>query len=201
MNVSDINPLDHRQASTAGVESAFVARWSPRAMSGEPVAQGSIDILFEAARWSPSCFNAQPWRFLYTHRASKDWPLFFDALVEGNQSWVASAGVLIAVLSRTHYERNEEAAPTHEFDAGAAWMSIALQASKLNLVAHAMRGFDSDRARASLQIPALYHLNAMIAIGHPGALENLSDSQREREIPSDRKALEDIVFQGAFPTA
>jgi len=199
MNVSEIEPLVHRNVSVAGVSEDFVTRWSPRAMSGEPLEPGALDVLFEAARWAPSCFNAQPWRFLYAHRDSDAWGLFFDTLVEGNQSWAANAGALIAVLSRTHYERNDEPAPTHEFDAGAAWMCIALQGSKMNLVTHAMRGFDAQLAQQSLRIPALFKINAMIAVGRPGELDVLSGSQREREVPSERKRVAEFAHEGEFP--
>lgn len=200
MNVLDIDPFVHRQASVAGVDAAFVARWSPRAMSGEPLETGSLDVLFEAARWAPSCFNAQPWCFLYAYRDCATWPSFFDCLVEGNQSWVANASALIAVLSRTHFETNDKPAPTHEFDAGAAWMSIALQAAKMNLVTHAMRGFDADIARTSLAIPEAFKINAMVAVGHPGTLDDLSESQLKREVPSGRKPIAEFAYEGVFPT-
>jgi nitroreductase len=81
---------DHRKADHA-VDDLFVDRWSPRAMSGEPLSQAELSVLFEAARWAPSAGNTHPWRILYAHRDTEQWPLFFDLLVERNQVWCRNA--------------------------------------------------------------------------------------------------------------
>ena len=120
--------------------------------------------------------------------------------MEGNQAWAQRAAALIAVISRSSYEHNGEPAPTHSFDAGAAWMSIALQSGRMGLVAHGMRGFDVELLERKLQVPEAYRADAVIAIGHPGDIEDLSESQREREKPSDRKSLAEIAFEGSFRT-
>src|SRR3954466_15755637 len=67
------------------IEALLVKRWSPRAMSGEPLTDAELASLFEAARWAPSTYNEQEWRFLYARRESAAWRLFFDLLVEANQ--------------------------------------------------------------------------------------------------------------------
>ena len=198
MNVAEIDLLSYRTPGTSALDGQFIRRWSPRAYSSEVVEQSQLETLFEAARWAPSCFNAQPWHFLYAHRDTPAWPLFFETLVEANQSWACRAGVLIAVLSRRRYERNDKPAPTHEFDAGAAWMCLALQADSLGLAAHGMQGFDADAARVSLKVPEVFHINAMVAVGKPGSAMVLSESQREREIPSDRKSTREFITEGAF---
>lgn len=199
MNVSDIDAASVR-AVTAGLStgSQFPSRWSPRAMSGEAVTAAELDSLLEAARWAPSCFNAQPWRFAAVTRDSSAWPALFETLVAGNQAWVEAAGAIIAVISRTRYEHNDKPAPTHSFDAGAAWMSLALQASSLGLVAHGMQGFDQDAARAQLQVPDLYDLPCLVAIGRPGLVSELPEGFAEKETPSPRKALGEIAFRDSF---
>ena len=154
--------------------------------------------LFETARWAPSCFNEQPWRFLYATRDDAHWPRFFDLLVEGNQRWVINAAVLAVVLSRTTFERNDNPSPTHSFDAGAAWQNIALQGCRMGLVVHAMAGFDYQAARQSLAVPEAFAVEAMIAIGRPASTETLDASLRDKEMPSVRKPVAEIAYRGPF---
>ena len=163
MNASEIRQAEYP------VHQAFLDRWSPRAMSGEPVAKEELMQLFEAAKWAPSSYNAQPWRFLYAQRDSADWPRFLGLLIEFNQTWAQHAAALVAVVSRTKFEHNDQPSVTHAFDAGAAWGYLALQGSLRGLVVHGMQGFDYQRARTELAIPDLYEVHAMIAIGKPGA--------------------------------
>ena len=199
MNVQDIQASQHR-STTPGVQIAelFTSRWSPRAMNGQPVSQTQVNALVEAARWAPSCFNAQPWRFAAVLRDSDSWDSSFTTLLEGNQAWVNQAGALIAVISRREYEHNGKPAATHQFDAGAAWMSLALQAQAMGLVAHAMQGFDPERARAVFAVPDLYDLPAMIAIGYPGDIDSLPAHYQDKEVPSGRKPLAEILFTNNF---
>src|SRR6187401_2753269 len=114
----------------------IVDRWSPRALSGESITHDELMSLFEAARWAPSSFNNQPWRFIYAKRTSSDWAKFLDLLVEGNKIWAKDAGVLIVIISRKNFEYNEKPSITHQFDTGAAWENLALEASIRGIVAH-----------------------------------------------------------------
>ncbi len=180
------------------VDTEFLERWSPRAFAPKPIARGVLQNVFEAARWAPSCFNAQPWRFAYVLRDTPAWQSWLDLLVEGNRVWARNASALIAVISRTTYERNGGPAPTHSFDAGAAWMSLALQAARLGLASHGMQGFDGDRARRTLGVPDTYDLPAIVAIGYRGDVDALPAELREREQPSPRKSLSEIVFENHF---
>jgi len=199
MNVSTIDPLATR-AITPGldVHPQFPGRWSPRAFDGRALEASTVLTLLEAARWAPSCFNAQPWRFAYALRDGAGWDALLATLVDANQAWARRAGALVAVISRSRYERNDQPAPTHAFDAGAAWMSLALQAAHLGLASHGMQGFDQAAARRLLKVPEVYEIPAIIAIGAPGQLEDLPEAYREREQPSDRKALDQIAFAGDF---
>jgi nitroreductase len=198
MNTAEIDAANRRQPTTQGVERAFLRRWSPRAMSGESLTDDEITTLFEAARWAPSCANAQPWRFIYARRDSEHWPRMYDLLSAGNKNWCGQAAMLVLVTARSAFERHDGYSPTHQFDAGAAWMSLALQASAMRLVAHGMRGFDADRARAAFAIPELYTILAMIAVGRPGEIDTLPEDLRRKEQPSGRKPLGEIVCEGAF---
>lgn len=184
--------LDHQ------VNAIFPNRWSPRAMSGAPIARETLMTLFEAARWSPSSYNYQPWRFIYAVRDTEAWPSFLDLLIPFNQGWGKQAGALVVIASKKTFDHNGQPALSHSFDTGSAWMSLALQGSLLGLVVHGMQGFDYDKARELVKLPADHAVEAMCAIGHPAPVESLSEDLRKREIPSGRKKLEELVFEGRF---
>lgn len=183
------------------VERMLYHRWSPRAMSGKPLTKADLMRLFEAARWAPSSFNEQPWRFVYAGREDEHWPRFLDLLSEGNRRWAAAASVLVVVLSRTTFERNDNPSRTHSFDTGAAWQNLALQGSRMGLVVHGMAGFDHVRARGTLEVPEEFAVEAMIAVGRPAPAASLPESLREREVPSGRKPVAELAFSGVFRTA
>ena len=178
------------------VDEIFLNRWSPRAMSGEEISEAELMSLFEAAKWAPSSFNNQPWRFLYTRRNSENWGLFFDLLAEFNQAWAKNASALIVIISRKTFDHNGKPSRTHSFDTGAAWQNLALQGALKGLAVHGMQGFDYDKAREVLNVSDDYAVEAMVAVGMPGKVEELPEKLREREFPSTRKRLAEIVFGG-----
>jgi len=176
----------------------FVDRWSPRSMTGEEISDEQLMSLFEAARWAPSSYNNQPWRFIYAKRNTEHWNRLFNLMVEFNQSWTKNAAVLVVVISHKNFEHNNNPSVTHSFDTGAAWENIALQAASMGLVTHGMQGFDYEKAKKELEIPEDYSIEAMIAIGKRGKKEDLPKELQEREIPSARKLLKDIIMEGKF---
>jgi nitroreductase len=180
------------------IASLFRDRWSPRALSGEPIDRNELMSLFEAARWAPSSYNNQPWRFLYALRDTRHWPRFFDLLNEFNQSWANKAAALLLIVSKSTFQDGRPAV-THGLDAGAAWENLALQGSLKGLVVHGMQGFDYDRARQELHVPEEFEVLAMVAVGRPGRREDLPESLREREVPSGRKPIGEFAFEGEFP--
>jgi nitroreductase len=180
------------------IDKLFLDRWSPRAMTGEPIPEEDLMSLFEAARWAPSSYNNQPWRMLYARRDTEHWQTFFDLMIEFNQSWAKDAAVLVLFISKTHFVFNGEPSVTHSFDTGAAWQNLALQGALKGLVVHGMQGFDYEGARTALNIPEGYDVEAMAAIGRPAAAETLPEDLRSREEPSDRRALEETICEGPF---
>ena len=184
-----INASQHRNAGHA-VDRLFPDRWSPRAMSGEPIAEEELMALFEAARWAPSSNNNQPWRILYARRESAHWPLFLDLLVDANRLWAQHAAALLVFISKTTFDHNGQLSITHSFDTGAAWQNLGLQGFMKGLVVHGMQGFSYSRAKTELRIPDDFQVEAMAAIGKPGRIEDLPENLRQREIPSGRKALD-----------
>jgi nitroreductase len=189
---------------TAGhaIDPLFLERWSPRAFSDEPISEAELLILFEAARWAPSCYNAQPWRFIYARRDTEHWPRFLGLLSEYNQSWAKNAAALVILVSKTTMlprgADKEVASPTHSLDAGAAWENLALQATRSGWAAHGMAGFDMARAATELGVPADYRVEAAIAIGKRGDKSVLPEALQAREQPSDRLPLGQIVSEGRF---
>ncbi len=180
------------------ISKVFPRRWSPRAMSGESISKEQLFALFEAARWAPSAFNNQPWRFIYAMNGTKEWNLFFNLLIDFNKMWAKNASNLILVISKKSFELNNKPNPTHSFETGAAWMSLALQGSMDGLVTHTISGFDYEKARTDLKIPDDYNIEAMVVIGKEGKKEDLSEDLQKMEVQSDRKNIEEFVFEGGF---
>ncbi|QGP79186.1 nitroreductase family protein [Sphingobium sp. CAP-1] len=191
------------RAVVRAVEPLFLDRWSPRAFDSSAIPQADLDTIFDAARWAPSAFNYQPWRFLYAHRDSADWQRFLDVLFPFNQSWVQNAGAIVFVLSDTLMAApgSDDFKPSHShsFDAGAAWALLALQATRLGYHTHGMTGVDFDKARAELGVPERFRLEAAVAIGKQGDKMILPEALQAREAPSDRKPIESFAFEGNFP--
>jgi len=186
------------------VDPLFLERWSPRAFDGSEIPDDDLMTMFEAARWAPSAFNSQPWRFLYAKNGDGDWARFLSLLIPWNQSWAHSASALVYILSDsmpfTDKKTGEPAlSTTHSFDAGAAWACLALQASRMGYHAHGMSGIQYELARAELAIPERYALNAACVVGRIGDPAMLDEKLRSREQPSDRKPVADFAFRGRFP--
>jgi len=183
-----------------GINDIFLKRYSPRALSGEAISQEELMTLLEAARWAPSSYNAQPWRFIYAMRDTPEFENMFSLLVEFNQSWCKNASALVTVVSRKNFEHNNKLSATHSFDSGAAWENLALQAQTMGLVAHGMEGFDYAMAKEKLGVPDDYSIEMMFAVGKHGKIEDLPENLRADETPNDRKPLEEIIFEGKFPS-
>ena len=177
----------------AAVSRLFLERWSPRAFSTRPVPDDVLASLFEAARWSPSCFNEQPWLFVYAND-EEGLASLRGLLVEANLAWNQATPVLALLAARLHFTRHGKPNRHAGFDSGAAWASLALQAHALGLAAHAMAGFHRDRAHALLGLPEdEWDPMCMIAIGYPGDAADLPERLRERDRPSDRKPAADVA--------
>nr|WP_047165419.1 nitroreductase family protein [Sphingomonas sp. Y57] len=184
------------RSSDTQVDRLFLDRWSPRAFDGSQLSAEERDALFDAARWAPSAFNAQPWRLLYAEKGDADWDRFLGLLVPANQAWAANSSLLIFFVSDTKFK--DSPSHTHSFDTGAAWMSLALQAEKLGLRAHGMAGVDFDAARRELGVPDGFRIEAAVAVGRQADPSVLPEKYREREVPSDRKPLDQVAFAGNF---
>jgi len=186
------------RVATYPIEPLILHRWSPRSMSGEAMTDEELRALFEAAHWAPSSYNAQPWRFLYAKRHTPQWDTFFQLMVPFNQSWTAQAACLVVVIAKKTFDHNGKWNPTHAYDAGAAWMALALEASARHYVAHGMAGFDYDKAKKDLHVSDDYEVLAMIAIGKSAPKDQLPAELQAKEEPSPRRPLEEVIREGGF---
>ncbi|MFH1706901.1 MAG: nitroreductase family protein [Planctomycetota bacterium] len=173
----------------APADPMFMDRWSPRSFVPDPLEAGQVAALFEAARWAPSCFNEQPWLFVYalTEEARAK---FTAVLAPKNRTWAGKAPLLVFAAARKNFQKNGKPNRHAAFDAGAAWVSLAFQARKMGLYAHAMAGFDRPAAQALLGLKdEEYEVMAAIAVGRKGEAAALPEDMRAMESPNDRKPL------------
>jgi nitroreductase len=184
------------------IHDSFLARWSPRAYTGEPIPEKDLLTILEAARWAPSSYNSQPWRFLYARRDTAHWEKFLNLLIPFNQSWAKQAAALVVIVSETTMlpPGAEKRVPSHShsFDAGAAWGYLALQASYSGWPAHAMVGFDIEHAATALHVPEGFRVEAAVAIGKQGPATLLPEGLAAREVPNNRQPLSAIALEGGF---
>lgn len=192
----------NNRSSSHDIEPIFLERWSPRAFSGEPVAEAHLMSMLEAAHWSPSASNHQPWRFIYAIRGTDSFSRLLSLLVPGNQRWAKEAGALLFIVSKTlsGEEGDETRRPiySHSFDAGAAWMALSLQAHLLGYHAHAMAGIELEKIPQELNLPDDVRIEAAVAIGIKGMADNLPEDLQTREVPSGRKPLSAVIFNGTY---
>lgn len=185
------------RAPSASVAPQFIDRWSSRAFSDAKVSALELASLFEAARWAPSASNTQPWLFVYAD-AEPDLSRFRGLLRDSNRRWADRAPVL-AFLFAAKLKPDGQPHTSALLDAGAAWMSLALQAHTLGLNTRAMGGIHRDRVHAELGVPeSEFHVACAIAIGRPGDADELPQDLRDRNKPNDRKAVAAFVSKGQY---
>jgi len=192
----------NNRESEQPIDALFLDRWSPRAFSNETMPEADLLTILEAAHWAPSSFNHQPWRFVYALRGSEQWDALLGLLIDFNQGWANSAAALVFVISRTHSgaldAADQKPIYSHSFDAGAAWGFLALQAHMSGYEAHGMTGVHFDKVPEVLGIPNGFKVEAAVAIGKIGDKNQLPEGLRDREVPSPRKPLSEVAFNGKF---
>ena len=176
-------------------------RWSPRAFRPEAVEREVLSSLLEAARWAPSAYNEQPWRFIVALRDTPEFSPMLDCLVEGNRIWAQHAGVLLAGLSFRNFSHNGKPNRWYHHDLGLAVENLLLQATEMGLFGHPMAGFSPSRVQETFGVPQEYDPLVMIALGYPGNPEDLPEDLRAREYEDrDRKSSEKLFFEKSWGT-
>ena len=184
------------------LQETIANRWSPRAFdSSKTISQAQIIALLEAARWAPSCFGDQPWRFIVWNKSADEisWQRAFDCVVPNNQIWVKAAPVLMLVCADSLFGHNQTSNRWGQYDTGAAAENLCLQATHIGLSVHQMGGFNADKARETFTIPDQYIPMAMLAVGYEGDANNLPDELKARELAErKRKPLGELFFDGTW---
>ena len=170
---------DENREPDHDINSLLYQRWSPRAL-GRDMTEEDLEALFEAARWAPSSYNNQSWRFLYATHQDEQWESFASLMNDFNRSWAENGYALIVLVSKTTFDHNGEDSITHSFDTGATWQNLALEAA----------------AREELEIPEGFEVESMIAVGSYGDKEKIDEDMRVE--PNGRKELDEIRTKGGF---
>ncbi len=175
-------------------------RWSPVCFDGVPVDPATTRSLLEAARWAASCYNDQPWNFLVAPREDREaFDKMLACLVEANRQWAQHAGLLLMIVARVGFRHNGKTNAWASFDCGQATAQLMLQAVPCGLHAHAMAGFDTDRARRDYSLGKLHSPICIVAVGRIGQREEHTEEMRERDAaPNERLDLADIAGRTAI---
>ncbi|TPV96456.1 MAG: nitroreductase family protein [Myxococcales bacterium FL481] len=175
-------------------------RRSPRAFASRLVSDEERLRLFEAARWAPSCFNEQPWRFLTALRQHEaEFARLLSCLAEANQLWAKHAGLLIVTVASQAFARNGKPNRFAAHDVGLAIGQLTVQASSMGLIVHQMGGFSPERVRELYAVPDDFEPVTAVAVGYPGVASDLPENLRARELePRVRRPLASMLFQGGW---
>ena len=196
--------IDKPAHTQTPIHELIAQRWSGRAYDpNKSVSHEQLLAIIEAARWAPSCFGDEPWRYIIwdKHSDKQSWQRAFDCLAPGNQEWVVDAPVLMLASADSEFQKNGKPNRWGQHDTGAASENLCLQATALGLMAHQMGGFDSDKIRGEFMIPERFTPMAMITIGYQLDQAALQGEIKEREMaPRERQALASRFFAGAWGT-
>ena len=176
------------------VHTLIERRWSPYAFADKPVDPADLHSLLEAARWAPSSYNEQPWRFIVATRDNpENFQRLLDCLAPGNQEWAGKVPVLMLSVAALSFAKNGKPNRHALHDVGLASAMLALQATNIGLAVHFMAGFDGDKARESFAIPDDFEPAAAIAVGH-----HLADPAADGPSPRERRSIETFAYAGAW---
>lgn len=186
--------------TTYPIEPLLQQRWSPRAFAERPVEPAKLLRLWEAARWSASCSNQQPWHFIVaTKEDAGEYARLLSCLRENNQQWATRAPVLMVSVAKLSFDMNGQPNRYAFHDVGLGVANLIVQATALGLCVHQMAGFYPDKVRELYGVPDDFEPVAGIVLGYPGDPATLSEELRQREVaPRVRKPLEAFIFQGAW---
>lgn len=178
----------------------LASRWSPRAFSVRLLDGDTIASMFEAARWSPSANNLQPWGFIYAERGTPDFEALCGCLKESNALWARNAALIGLALERP---AKPDGSPNGHarYDLGQAVAHMTFQACALGVHVHQMAGFDLAHARAALGVPPDLLPVTAFAIGYLGEASSLPATVQEKELAArSRNPASVFVHVGRWPS-
>jgi nitroreductase len=190
--------MQKKAETSVPIHPILTDRWSPR--SFDPTALISTEdmtALMEAARWAPSSYNFQPWRFIISRRGDETFQKICEAISGFNQVWAPNASALVAVVVEQKTEGHIYP-PIALFDTGLAVSQLTIEAHHRGFIVHQMIGFDKEKMNKTFNISGQQDCIVILAIGRQGPPENLPEGQaREREVlPRERNQLSDLIISG-----
>ena len=145
-----------------------------------------IEMFLEAAKWSPSSYNEQPWRFYHaTRQNTSGHAKLYSAISDGNKPWSGEASLLILAVANTQFSRNGKTNRHAFYDLGQSVASLIFQATDMGYNIHQMGGFDVEVAKRNLALAEGLEPVAMIAVG----------KRLGKDLPENRKrkSLDEIA--------
>lgn len=188
--------VDKRAKTENTLNPLFENRWSPRSFSDKTVDKDIIKKFLEAASWSASSYNEQPWRFIVGVKdEGKTWDHIFSSVNEWNQQWARNAPILILACAKKHFSRNQKENRHYFYDTGQAVSAMIHQALEDNIYAHQMAGFDPGVCREKFEVPSEYEPVVVVAMGYKGEADQLKEEYQKSELAErSRKPLSEIAF-------
>lgn len=177
-------------------------RWSPRSFTDQKIEKETLQRIFEAARWSPSSSNEQPWRFIVGVKGTPTWDHIFDTLVDFNQKWAHLVPVLAISIGKTTSSKSGKPSKIYKYDVGQSLSYITFQAMHEGIFVHQMGGFDASKAATLFSVPEGFEPLTAFAMGYKGDpsllkdnFEKMERSERERISPHE------MIFENSFGKA
>jgi len=170
-------------------------RWSPRAFSNQDITDETLNTILEAASWSFSANNEQPWRYIVAKRGTETFQKISELFTPGNKTWAPNAAALMISVIRTTFARDNSINKAAMHDVGAANAHLAIEARAHNVFTHFIGGFDKNKAKEVFNLPEGFEPIACIALGYLGSPEQLNETLKPREEqPRERKPLSEFVL-------
>ena len=185
------------------IHTLLTERWSPYAFADRPVSEADLSSVFEAARWSASSYNEQPWSYIVATKENPDrFEQLLSCLTEGNQIWAKDAPVLALGIASLKFTLNGKDNRAAVHDLGAASSNLAVEATARGIYVHQMIGIFPDQARDLFEIPNGLEAWTALAIGYQGDPMTLPDGLKERDLNSrKRKPINQFVFSDKWGNA
>lgn len=197
-----MEPLQKPAETSLALHPIVKNRWSPRSFSSTPVESDKLRRVLEAARWAPSAFNEQPWRFVVGVKADNPYSRLMESLVEWNRNWASTVPVLLAVFGKKTLTKNGEPNATYGYDTGQAVAWLTMQALHEGLAVHQMGGFDKEYIANIFSVPSDFEPITVIALGYQASPDELPEEYKKAELAKrNRKSLSELVFSEKFGIA
>jgi nitroreductase len=176
-------------------------RWSPTVFQDRAIEPGHLAQIFEAARWSASCFNEQPWNFVTAsrHATPLDFQNLLGCLSPANWAWAKDAPFLMFSVAKRDFSVTGKANRWSWYDSGQALAHLSIEAMDLGIFVHPMAGFAEIKSKECMQVPDTHEVVCAIAMGYGVESPNIPAESRAREDkPRTRNDAASFLHQGRF---